>query len=235
MTLGFFITATGTGCGKTFVTRGLARALTRQGCSVSALKPVETGVIDCDPADALALARACGRPDLAYAPGLLRAAPPLAPYAISLEQGLSTPSPASLAKRILQIHGPSHLLLVEGAGGLLVPLDADNTFAELATALALPLLVVAPNRLGVLSHVLTLAESAAKRRLPIAALILSHHIDFISDSSQNTNPRILRERLSLPVLEFPLCGDDDAQLADAADACGLTALANALAQDSNCV
>jgi dethiobiotin synthetase len=64
-----FISGTGTGVGKTWVTRGLARALVRDGVDAVAIKPIETG---CDPApaDAVALARACRRPELASAPGL---------------------------------------------------------------------------------------------------------------------------------------------------------------------
>ena len=64
MTRGLFITATGTDCGKTWLTRGLARALTQRGLRVAALKPIETGVVD-RPLDATALAQAAGEPALA--------------------------------------------------------------------------------------------------------------------------------------------------------------------------
>ncbi|MDD9934512.1 MAG: dethiobiotin synthase, partial [Myxococcales bacterium] len=77
---GWFVTGVGTGVGKTYISRGLTRALADSGRSVAAIKPLETGVAP-DPLDARALARACGRPELATAPGLYRVAPPLAPHA----------------------------------------------------------------------------------------------------------------------------------------------------------
>src|SRR5690606_7338606 len=87
-----FISGTGTGVGKTWVTRGLARALVRDGVNAIAIKPIETGCQP-EPADAVAIARACGRPELAHAPGLYRARRPLAPWAATLEGE----APASLA------------------------------------------------------------------------------------------------------------------------------------------
>jgi len=90
MTPGLFVGGTGTGVGKTYVARALARALSREaGRAVAALKPLETGC-DPDPLDALALAGACGRPELAHHRGLYRVPPPLAPYAATLG-GLPAP------------------------------------------------------------------------------------------------------------------------------------------------
>ena len=113
--------------------------------------------------------------------------------------------------------------VVEGAGGLLVPLDATRDLCDLASALAFPLLVVAPNRLGALSHVRAAVEAARVRRLAITALVLTE-VDQAPDPSAETNASILRERLGLPVLSFPYCADDDRRLAAAADAAGITRL-----------
>ena len=113
--------------------------------------------------------------------------------------------------------------VVEGAGGLLVPLDATRDLCDLASALAFPLLLVAPNRLGVLSHVRTAVEAARARQLAITAVVLTE-IDQAPDPSAETNGSILRERLGLPVLSFPYCTDDDRVLAAAADAAGITRL-----------
>ena len=77
-----FITGVSTAVGKTYLSRGLTRALEQRGRAVCALKPLETGVTN-EPSDAVALARACGRPELAQASGLYRHPLPLAPYAAS--------------------------------------------------------------------------------------------------------------------------------------------------------
>src|SRR5690349_14088900 len=111
---GLFITATGTGAGKTFVSRGLACELTRSGRRVAALKPLETGIAPASnplPSgvsqlaptpipDATQLARACGRPELAQAAGFYRAALPVAPYAAALASGEPPPDLSALVTAI---------------------------------------------------------------------------------------------------------------------------------------
>lgn len=226
---GLFITGVSTGVGKTYVSRGLACALRRTGRRPAALKPLETGVSP-EPLDALALARACARPELATAAGLYRAELPLAPYAAALETATAPPDLDALATRIHELAAATgaDALLVEGAGGLLVPLDARRTIADLAVLLKLPLLVVGRDELGVLSHVLACAESARARELRVAAVVLVAHATSASDPSPRTNQRILREHLALPVLTFPPCPDDDDALADAAERAGLLDLLDLL-------
>lgn len=225
---GLFITGVSTAVGKTFVIRGLTRALRRAGQAPIALKPLETGVSD-DPADAVALARACGRPELAHAQGLYRAALPLAPYAVALESAAAPPELAALVARIRELGAGARPLLIEGAGGLLVPLDARHDVADLAGALELPLLVVARDELGVLSSVRTCVESASARQLEVAAVVLVALAQSESDPSPRTNRTILEQRLGLPVLPFPRCDDDDDALADAAERAGLLALCSSMA------
>jgi dethiobiotin synthetase len=212
---GLFVTATGTGCGKTWVTRGLARALVRAGRSVAALKPIETGV-DPSPLDAEALARACGRPALAHAPGLLRARSPLSPLAATLEGELPAVEPVSLATVARGLVAGVDVALVEGAGGLLVPLSPNHDTRDLALALGWPLLLVARDAIGTLSHTLTALECAAARGLAVHALVLTRGPWSMDDPSVRTNLRILAARVSVPVLSFPACPDDDEALADAA-------------------
>lgn len=207
-----FITGTGTGVGKTWVTRGLARALARQGADIVAIKPVETGC-DPDPADALALARACNRPELAHAPGLYRARAALAPRAATLE-GEAPASLESIAEATRALCRSAELALVEGAGGLLVPLDATRDMADLALALDAELLLVGEDRLGVLSHALTAAAAAEARGLKLRALVLTRQA--APDPSSRTNAPILAERLPCPVIPFPPTANDDDALAHAA-------------------
>jgi dethiobiotin synthetase len=218
MTAGVFISSTGTSAGKTFVARGLAAALREQGRRVGALKPLETGCQP-EPLDALALATACGVPELAHEPGFYRAKAPVSPFAATLA-GEQPVDFEALTTRIRSLGTRFERLIVEGAGGLLVPLDDRRDMSDFARALAFPLLIVAPNRLGVLSHVFALAEAARHRALSLAAIVLTEP-DTAPDASSPTNAAVLRSRLSIPILAFPHCCDDDASLAAAARAAHL--------------
>ncbi|HEY6879516.1 MAG TPA: dethiobiotin synthase [Polyangiales bacterium] len=218
---GIFVSGTGTGVGKTFVTRAIAAALHSAGKRVAAMKPIETGLVEGAPRDAAALAHACGRPELADFRGFFRHPLPLAPYAAALETGTSPPSVRGLVDAVHQAARGSEIALVEGAGGLFVPVDRRDTIAEFTAALGLPLLLVAPNALGVLSSALTAAECARVRGIELRGIVLVDPKDEAEDPSVRTNARILDERLGTPVFEFPQTGDSDEALAIAASASGL--------------
>jgi dethiobiotin synthetase len=117
----------------------------------------------------------------------------------------------------------AQLALIDGAGGLLVPVDAATDVADLAVALDAPILLVAANALGVLSHTLTAAESARSRGLSIAAVVLTEPTG-VANPSKVHNRLILETRLGVPIVVWPHVADDDDALADAADASGLAAL-----------
>jgi dethiobiotin synthetase len=214
---GLFIASTGTGVGKTFVTRGLAAALVARGRRVAALKPVETGFDDPLQSDSHRLAVACGRPELASFPGFYRAKLPLAPYAVGLEGEQAPPSIRGLVDAIHHAARGSEIALVEGAGGILVPIDRRQSMAELVAALGLPVLLVAPNALGVLSHVLTAAEAARTRGVELRGIALVDPPNADQEPSMRTNAKILDERLGTPVFEFARVAEDrDDLLAQAA-------------------
>jgi len=223
---GWFVTSTGTSVGKTLVTRALLHALRARGMRVAGLKPIETG---CAPApqDAMALAEASGRMTLAHSPRWYRAEQPSAPYAVELETGFPAPRIDALVAEIEVIASAHDVVLVEGAGGLLVPLDRDHTMVDFARALGLPLLMIADDRLGVLSHVLTAVEAADRRGLSISALVLNQSTALDpTDISVRTNRAILAERLSMPVLQLPHVSQAQPDvLAAAAEQSGLLAVA----------
>jgi dethiobiotin synthetase len=218
---GIFVSGTGTGVGKTFVTRAIAASLHAAGKRVAAIKPVETGVAGDQARDAAALAQASGRPELAQARGFYRHEMPLAPYAASLETSTPPPSVRVLVDAVHQATRGSEIALVEGAGGLFVPIDRRDTMAELVAALGLPLLLVAPNALGVLSSALTTAECARARGIELRGIVLVDPKSEAEDPSVRTNARILDERLGAPVFEFPQTDDSDEALAVAAANSGL--------------
>jgi dethiobiotin synthetase len=221
MSRGLFVTGTGTGTGKTTVAASLARALLAQGVDVAAIKPVETGVLGDDPADADELADACGEQALARDPAWFRATAALSPYAATLEGDPPLDVPV-VVRRMREIIDRHRVTLVEGAGGLLVPLDPLRTIADLARAAALPLLIVAPDRLGVLSDVLTTVAAAERADLEIGGVVLCAARE--SDPSSRTNAAILADRLEAPVRRAPWCPDRSARLAIEADLLSLPAL-----------
>ncbi len=213
-----FVTSTGTSAGKTFVSRGLAALVRGRGLRVAALKPLETGCVP-EAQDAFALARASGHPGLAGLAGLYRVAPPVSPYAATL-MGEQEPDFEGIVGVVRAASAGFDWVIVEGAGGLLVPLDGSRDTADLAAALAYPLLIVAPNRLGVLSHGLALHAVAKQRALTTLAMVLTEP-DSQPDASAATNARILAERTGLAVVSFPFCRDDDQELAQATESSGL--------------
>lgn len=201
---GAFITATGTGVGKTWVASALARACIERGTRVAALKPIETGV-DPEPLDAIELARACGNASLANPEGFYRGKEPLAPYAIERRGGPAVGSLRQLAKRIRELSRDADYTIVEGAGGVLVPLDREHTIADLAAQLDLQTVLVARNELGVLSYTLTAVEALRRRRVSVRAIVLNH-VDRGSrdDLSRASNAEVLGDFLPrIPIVRVP--------------------------------
>ncbi len=201
---GTFITATGTGVGKTWLACALATACVQRGKRVAAIKPIETGC-DPDPLDAVTLAHACGNDSLANASGLYRAKDPLAPYAIEKRGGPKVGSLRALAKRIRELGKEADYTIVEGIGGVLVPLDREHTIADLAALLDLQTVVVARNDLGVLSYTLTAMEALRRRKISVRAIVLNH-VERASrnDLSRLSNREVLADYFPrIPVLRVP--------------------------------
>ena len=201
---GAFITATGTGVGKTWLASALTAACVQRGKRVAAIKPIETGV-DPDPLDALALARACGNESLATAEGLYRAQEALAPYAIEKRGGPALGSLRSLCKRVRELSAGADYVIVEGVGGALAPLDREHTSADLAAQLDLPAVLVARNALGVLSYTLTAVEALRKRKVSVRAIVLNHVARSRADDiSRTSNADVLADYLPrVPIIRIP--------------------------------
>jgi dethiobiotin synthetase len=173
-----FITATGTEIGKTFVAAGLIRCLRRRGRSVAALKPVVSGF---DPnasagSDPAVLLDALGRKPSAVAIAAIapwRFSAPLSPDIAAVREGKPIDFPALVGFCEATIETAEDVLVIEGIGGLMTPLDAQSTVLDLIEALRVPIILVAGTYLGTLSHVLTAFEVATDRSLDTAALVLN--------------------------------------------------------------
>jgi dethiobiotin synthetase len=194
---GLLVTGTDTGVGKTFVACALAHALRARGRRVAVMKPVETGVASA-PDDALRLRDASGDPASLddICPYRLRA--PLAPsVAARLERvTIDLARLEALVRRRLET---ADVLLVEGAGGLLVPIADSVTWADLAARLGLPLLVVAANRLGSINHCALTARVADAMHLRVVGFVLSSPASE-RDASADTNGATIAELTGLPCL-----------------------------------
>ncbi|GAA3553211.1 dethiobiotin synthase [Kribbella ginsengisoli] len=169
MTRILFVTGTDTGVGKTVVTA--AFAATARG-SVAVLKPAQTGVTADEPGDLQEVQRLTGVADLHEGVRLLE---PLAPTTAGRRQGVVLPSVDDHARTIEKLAVDRDLVLVEGAGGLLVGLDDDgNDLADLAARLEIPFafVVVARAGLGTLNHTGLTVEALRARGLPIAGLVI---------------------------------------------------------------
>lgn len=217
----WLITATGTGVGKTFLTRGLGRALARRG-EVLAIKPFETGVSAEGALDAAAIARASRTPqDLVDAAPWYRAVAPLAPLAATLE-GEPPPQWAEIVAALRVLRARASWLLVEGAGGVLVPVDEEHDLVDLADALDAHVVMVAPDALGTLSHTRTALESLERRGVTPAAVVLRAVEP--ADRSAATNATILARYTDSPIVTFRATRDDDEALADESERSGLVDL-----------
>ncbi len=173
MSRSLFVTGTDTGVGKTVVACALVRALRAAGVDAGAMKPVETGVGPEGPLDAQALREAAGGSDplddVCPQRFALPAAPTVAARAESRTVALGELDAAfdRLAARHAQ-------MVVEGAGGLLVPLTDALDMADLAARWSLAVVVVARAALGTINHTLLTLEALERRGLPLAGVVISH-------------------------------------------------------------
>lgn len=201
-----FVTGTDTGVGKTVVACALARALRARGVDVGVMKPCETGVGPDGPPDARALLAASGAgdviEDVCPQPFALPAAPSVAAAAEGRAVDLARIRTAYGALRARHA-----FLLVEGAGGLLVPIAPAYTMADLARELGLPLLVVARAALGTINHTLLTLEAAEGRGLSLAGVVVSYASGPLSPG-ESRNLDALREALGPRLLgEVPHLAD----------------------------
>jgi dethiobiotin synthetase len=216
---GLFITGTDTGVGKTSFACGLAALLKEYNYSVGVMKPAETG---CDqgegklvPQDALALkeSSACELPLETICPYQFHE--PLAPSVAAEREGVRIDIDR-LMSVYSEISAAHDITIVEGAGGLMVPLLPSYTYADFARVLKLPLIVVAANRLGMINHVLLTLEHASCKGLTVLGYVLNQIKNQPSLAAQ-TNREALLSLSGVPCLgDLPyLQGSETGKMAPA--------------------
>lgn len=190
----FLISGTDTGVGKTTLGSGLAFAMQIRGLRVGVMKPVETGCAERDAALVAADAEALNAGSFANWPMELvcpyRYRAPLAPPAAAEADGAPAPDPERIVDAYRRIEASADVMIVEGAGGLMVPITWHENYADLALRLDLELVLVVANRLGALNATLLTLDYATRRGMRIAGYALSD-VEPGSSPAMATNPRSL--------------------------------------------
>jgi dethiobiotin synthetase len=216
-----FITATGTGIGKTLVTTGLTAALLHAGLSVAVYKPIQTGSLlfgqpkqgsklssetaldEVERSDLEQIKHWLDKPELptvcTYEFPL-----PVAPYAADPQRQIQI---ARILKDFRTLQSTAEIVLIEGAGGIRVPIAPHYEMLDLMADLAMPILLVASPQLGAINHILLSIAALEARQLPIAGLVLSGGFYPGQLVAQHPDPalRTLEETL-LPFLNIPYLG-----------------------------
>ena len=164
------VTGTGTGVGKTVVTAAVAALAADAGRTVAVLKPAQTGIAPGEPGDLADVERLTG--GRVRTCELARFPDPLAPFTAARRAGAEPLTPDAVADAARALAGQHDLVLVEGAGGLLVRFTAEGTLADVAAALDAPVLVVAAAGLGTLNHTALTVEALRVRGLRCAGVVV---------------------------------------------------------------
>ncbi|MCX5053711.1 dethiobiotin synthase [Streptomyces sp. NBC_00474] len=191
------ITGTGTEVGKTVTTAAVAAAALAAGRSVAVLKAAQTGVRPDEPGDAAEVARLAGA---VTATEIARYPEPLAPGTAARRAGMTPVRPQDVAEAAAKLATEHDLVLVEGAGGLLVRFDpAGGTLADAAELLRAPVLVVASAGLGTLNTTELTARELRLRRLDLAGIVIGSWPDS-PDLASRCNVADLPEVSGAPLL-----------------------------------
>ena len=173
-----FITATGTDVGKTFVVASLIRLLRQMGRTVDAIKPIVSGY-DATLAAASDPGVLIGALGLPFSPEAVDRVSPwrfraaVAPDIAARREGRSIDVDAVVAYCQGAIERRRDILLIEGVGGIMVPLDEHRTILDVMMALRLPLILVTGSYRGTISHTLTALDSLFRRDLNVLATIVN--------------------------------------------------------------
>ncbi len=197
---GIFITGTDTGVGKTAIAAGLAGALKKRGYSVGVMKPVQSGAAERNgrlfSQDAVFMMQALGTHDELelVCPVLLREA--LAPGVAAEIEGKEVDLEI-IKNAYIELEKRHDIVVVEGAGGIAVPLKKDLLISDLIAQLGAPAIIVSRAGLGAINHTFLTIEHARKKEIPLIGVIINN---YSGGKVEETNPRIIAELTGVPVL-----------------------------------
>jgi dethiobiotin synthetase len=199
---GLFITGTDTGVGKTVIAAGLAAYLKSRGVKVAVMKPIQTGGkpvnggLVSEDLELLAKAAAIdeSRELLNQYCLSLASAPNLAARVAGIKI-----DPERIIRAYQKLKRQYQVVIVEGAGGLMVPIQDDYTFVDLIKALGVPLLIVGRAGLGTINHTALTVKCAQSEEIPVKGIILNHASPASDDIVEKSNPDIIRQLTGIPV------------------------------------
>ena len=190
-----FVTGTDTNVGKTYVAAGIAAALRRRGVDVGVMKPVASGSAD----DAKALIKASGSDDPFDLVSPIRLRDPISPHLAAKRQGIRIDL-KRIDRAFATLRSRHDFVIVEGAGGLLVPIRDGFTMAELARRMGLPLLIVARDALGTINHTMLTVEAARSRGLKVLGVVVNRSRPGRPDLAERLNPKAIADATGVKVL-----------------------------------
>jgi dethiobiotin synthetase len=206
---GVFVTGTDTDCGKTTIAGGIARALLKKGLNVGVMKPLATWG---DPTreagsrskwiseDALHLRQAAATSDALHLinPVCFKAAMAPWPAARQEKKNIDVGRVISAYRELCRRH---QYMVVEGAGGVMVPITREFFVLDLMAKMKLPAIVVARPDLGTLNHTLLTVATLKRRGVPLAGVIINNYKG--KTRAEITNPKVLQRILDRRILVVP--------------------------------
>jgi dethiobiotin synthetase len=221
MPKGFFITGTDTGVGKTIITAALIRAAGIIGLRACGMKPIETGCktargqrsLVCSkeptlvPSDGMFLKEMAGMADSLDLVTPVCFEKPLAPLSASGLEG-KTVDLEKIKKAFIYLAASYDAVIVEGIGGLLVPIKKEYFVLDLARDFGLPLIVVSRPGLGTINHLMLTVKYALKEGLTVAGIIMNFTHTPEGDLAEKTNPEAIKLISPVPIIgTFPYLKD----------------------------
>jgi len=200
---GIFITGTDTGVGKTYIATGIARTFRSNGIDVGVMKPAETGCRvrqgDLRPKDAISLIEAAGVSDSLDLVNPYRYRKPLAPLAAAAMEGQKI-FINRIKSAYQELSRKHEFMIVEGAGGIMVPLTLRYSYLDLASDLGLPVLVVARPNLGTINHTLLTIMAIQQRNISLAGIVFNKCSKEQRDLAERTSPAVIEQLSGVRVL-----------------------------------
>lgn len=200
---GYFITGTDTGVGKTVVTACLLAIYRKHGTNTGIMKPIETGVNPkCSSeanSDAKFLLTISGNQDPIEEVSPIRLKPTASPLQATRITG-QTVDISLILENFRRLQAKHDRMLVEGIGGLLVPLTADYSVSDLIKDMNLPLIIVSRFSLGTINHTLLTVKAAQETGVEIAGIILNHSEDRSLNEIELGQASLIQELSNVPVL-----------------------------------
>ena len=204
----YFVTAIGTDVGKTFATAALLYAARAQGKSVAGYKPLACGSEHALGGDVAEIIAAAGMEHTQASPWWFAA--PLSPHMAAAAEG-KTIDPDAVVQWCRARAAGRDLVLIEGVGGVMVPITPTYTVRDWMQALALPVILVASNYLGAINHSLLTIEVLRQASIPIAAIIVSESVGGVSLSQTEATIRTFAPEVPLIVSQPRVASWKEAQ------------------------